>query len=95
MENLVADLDVLLGVYFFIFDGLEEFVGEVESSAEDSVALVGRLKEADLAGFDSDGFLVGDDRVSLLELALVEVLLKILEANFDVEFTASGDYVLT
>jgi hypothetical protein len=94
LENLVADLNVLLGVDFVIFDGLGELVGEGESSAEDSVVLVGGLREADLAGLSTDSFLVGDDGVTLLELALSEVLLEILEANFDVEFTAASDDVL-
>jgi len=94
LENLVADLNVLLGVDFVIFNGLGELVGEGESSAEDSVVLVWGLREADLVGLSTDGFLVGYDGVTLLELALSEVLLEILEANFDVEFTVASDDVL-
>ena len=43
LENLVADLDVLLGVNLVLFDSVREFISERESSAEDSVMLVGGL----------------------------------------------------
>jgi hypothetical protein len=57
--------------------------------------LVGGLGEAELGGGIGDGFLVGNDGVTLLELALGELLFEILKANLDVELTATGDNVLT
>ena len=41
LENLVADFDVLLGGNLLVFDCLGEFIGKGESSAEESVVLVG------------------------------------------------------
>jgi hypothetical protein len=95
LEDLVADLDILLGVDLLIFDGGGKLVSEGSGSAEDTVVLVGRLGEAKLAGGIGDGLLVGNDGVTLLELALGELLFEILEANLDVELTATGDNVLT
>ncbi len=84
----------MLGVDFVVFDGLRVRQRATEHCRRFFCACWG-LRKADLAGFDSDGFLLGDDGVTLLELALGEVFLKILEANFDVEFTAACDDVLT
>ena len=43
----------------------------------------------------SDGLLVGNDWVTLLDVALGVLLDKILKADLDVELTASGNNVLT
>ena len=95
LEDLVADLHVLLGIDLLVLDSLGELVTDGLGSAENTVVLVGGLGEADLVGLLGDGLLVGHDGVTLLELALGELLLEILEANFDVELTATGDNVLT
>jgi hypothetical protein len=55
----------------------------------------GGLGEALLVGGVTDGFLVGDDGVTLLEGHLGEIFFEILEANLDVELTATGNNVLT
>jgi len=47
-ENLVADLDILLGGDLVGFDSVGELVGEGKSSAVDSVVLVRGLGEANL-----------------------------------------------
>jgi hypothetical protein len=95
LEDFVADLDILLGVDLLFFDSVGKLVAEGLSSAENTVMLVGRLGEAELGGLIGDGLLVGNDGVTLLELALGELLFEILKANLDVELTATGDNVLT
>ena len=86
---------LLLGGNLVIFDGLRELITERRSGTEDSVMLVGRLGEADLGGLLSDSLLVGNDWVTLLDWALSVLLFEILEADFDVELTATGNNVLT
>ena len=86
---------LLLGGNLVIFDGLRELITQWRSGTEDSVMLVGRLGEADLGGLLSDSLLVGNDWVTLLDWALSVLLFEILEADFDVELTATGNNVLT
>jgi len=77
-EDGSSDLRVLLGLDLTVFDGLGKFVTERLTDSEDSVMLVRGLGETLLAGFLSDGFLVGDDGVTLLDGAFGEFFLKIL-----------------
>jgi hypothetical protein len=93
LENLVSDLDVLFGGNFLALNGVGKVVTEGESLTENSVVLVGRLGQARLAGFGWDGFSVWDDGVTLLEWAFGVLFFEILEANFDVEFTATSNDV--
>jgi hypothetical protein len=86
---------VLLGSNLVILDGLSELVTHRSSSAENSVMLVGRLGETNLTGFFNDSLFVGDDWVTLLDWALGVLLFEILEANLDVELTASGNNVFS
>ena len=86
---------LLLGGNLVIFNGLSELITERRSGTEDSVMLVGRLGETDLGGLLSDSLLVGNDWVTLLDWALSVLLFEILEADFDVELTATGNNVLT
>jgi len=95
LELASSLLNILLGADVIILDGLSEIVSEGSGDGEDSVMLVGGLGEADLAGILSDGLLVGNDGVTLLDWALGVLLLKILKADLDVELTATGDDVLT
>ena len=48
-----------------------------------------------MAGFLSDGFLVGNDWVSLLKVALGILLNKIFKADLKMELTATGNNVFT
>jgi hypothetical protein len=48
-----------------------------------------------LAGFLSDGFLVGNDWVTLLKVALGILLNKIFKADLKMEFTTTGNNVFT
>ena len=95
LENTSSLPLVLLGADFVVFDHLGEIVTERAGSGKDSVMLVGGLGEANLAGLTLDGFLVGDNGVTLLDWALGVLLLEILEADLDVELTAASNNVLT
>ena len=60
-----------------------------------TVVLVLGLGHAGFSRVSSHGFLVGNDGVSSDDLALGEIFFKIVEADFNVEFTASGNDVFT
>jgi hypothetical protein len=68
---------------------------EGSSGSVDSVVFVLRFCHSRLSAIGSHSFLVGDDGVVLDDLTLSVVLLEIVEANFNVEFTTSGDDVLS
>jgi len=94
-EHDSADLGVLLGGDLFVIDGLGKVITERFGGDEESVMLVGGLGKADLRRFFRDGFLVLDNGVSFSDGALGEIFFEILEANFDMEFSTSGNNVLT
>jgi hypothetical protein len=94
-EDGSSDLGVLLGLNLTIFNSLGKFVTERLTDSKDSVMLVRRLGEALLRRFFNDGFLVGDDGVTLLDGAFSEFFLKILKADFDMELTTSSNNVFT
>ena len=94
-KDLRTVLGVLLGADLVILDVLGAVLTKRSGNTEDSVMLVGGLGEASLAGLLSDGLLVLDDGVTLLDWALGVLLLEILEADLDVELTAASDNVLT
>mmetsp|Transcript_1469 Transcript_1469/g.1762 ORF Transcript_1469/g.1762 Transcript_1469/m.1762 type:complete len:284 (+) Transcript_1469:187-1038(+) len=94
-QLLLSLLSILLRGDLLILDILREFITERGSGTEDSVMLVRGLGKTLLGRFLSDSFLVRDDGVTLLDWALGVLLLKILKADLNVEFTATGDNVLT
>lgn len=94
-ELLNSLLAILLGVNDVLLNIVGKFITKRLGLHEDSVVLVLRLSEAQLVRELSDSFLVSDDGVGLLELALGVLLLEIVEADFDMELTATGDNVLT
>ena len=57
--------------------------------------LIWGLGEANLGGFGGDGFLIGNDRVGLDDLNVRELSDQIMEANFDMQLSASGDNVFS
>jgi len=95
LEELLSVLWIHLWSDLLLLNGHGELLGQWAGLGEDSVVLVWRLGEALLGGLVRDGFLVGDDWVTLLEWALGVLLLEILKANLDVELTATSDNVLT
>lgn len=78
------------GFDFFSKSFLEGFGLAIES-----VMLVGGFGEADLAGFFSDSFLICNDGVGLDEFNIGEFSFQIVETNFNVEFSTSGDNVFS
>lgn len=96
LEDLGTDLGFdtsIAGTTRFHFGG--EFVIEGNTSAEETVVLVGGLGQALLVGLLGDGFTEGHDGFGDLEGSTIhEVVLEILEANFKVELTSAGDDVL-
>ena len=60
-----------------------------------SVVFVLGFSHASLAGVGSHGFLIGDDGVILDDVALSEILLKIVQTDFDVELTTTGNDVFS
>jgi hypothetical protein len=61
----------------------------------DTVVLVGRLGQSGHAGGTLNGLTVGDDGVRDTERNTSVVLLEILQANFQMELTSTGNNVLT
>lgn len=61
----------------------------------ETVVLVGGFGHTDDVGKGSDGFLEGHNRVRFDNFTVSVFLLKIVQANFDVELTTSGNNVLT
>lgn len=94
-EALGSLLGLSLWSEFLLLDELREFITEWLGLDEKSVVLVWGFGEAHLGGLLSDGLLVSDDWVTLLDLALGVLLNKILKADLDVELTATSDNVLT
>ncbi len=78
----------------YLVNVLWESVGHGNGLHEKTVVLVGRLRQAHLVRLLRDGLSVGDDRIGLLDGDLGVVLLKILQANFEVELSRAGDDVL-
>ena len=91
--------DLLLGIGLWttglILDLEGKFLSKWLGSHEESVMLVWGLGEAHLTGFLGDGFLVGNDWVTLNDIALGVFFDQILEADLDMEFTTSGNDMLT
>jgi hypothetical protein len=90
-----SGLGVVLGVDGSLFDVFSETILKRSSLSVDSVVLVGRLGHADLVGFSGNGFLVSNDGVGLDDGAVSVIFFEILQANFDMELSATGDNVLT
>jgi len=60
-----------------------------------TVMLVGGFSHTYDGGDFSDGFLEGDDGVGFNDFTLGILLLKIVQTDFNVELTTSGNDVLT
>lgn len=94
VQSLGSELGVVLWSDVTLFDQVGETFLEGLGGTVESVVLVGRLGETDLVGNVGDGFLVGNDGVGLLDFAVSVFLLQVVQADFDVEFTATGNDVL-
>ena len=94
-EHLGSLLDFILWTDFLSLDQIRKLITNGSTLAEESVVLVWRFGEAHLGGLVQNGFLIGDDWVSLLDFALSVLLNKILQADLDMELTATGNDMLT
>jgi len=91
-----ADLGVVTGVDLAFVDLLLELLIHGHGNGVDTVVLVGGLGEALHGRLGRNGLTVGDDGVGNLDLGSShEVLLEILDADFQVKLSGSGDDVLT
>lgn len=94
-EETGTGLEVVTGVDLAGLDGEGDLLAEGLSSDVETVVLVGRLGQGGHAGLTADGFTVGDDGVGDTERDTGVVLLEILQANFKVQLTGTGNNVLT
>ena len=94
-EHLGSLLDFILWTDFLSLDQIGKLITNGSTLAEESVVLVWRFGEAHLGGLVQNGFLIGDDWVSLHNFALSVLLNKILQADLDMELTATGNDMLT
>lgn len=76
-------------------DVLGDLLGQRSGSQVETVVLVGRLGQSSHAGVTSNRLTVLDDWVGDAERNTSVVLLKILQANLEVELTGTGNDVLT
>ena len=94
-ESLSSDFDILSGRNLVAFDKEGQFIVKWAACSVDSVVLILRFGHDWLNGIGSHCFLVGDDWIVLDDLALGEVFLEIVEADFNVELAAAGDDVFS
>ena len=94
-EDLGTSLELITSVDGSSFDIVGETIWHWLSGTVETVVLVWRFGQANLVGLGLDGFTVRDDWIGLLEWDASVVFLQILEANFQVEFSSSGDDVLS
>lgn len=90
-----TSLEVVTGGDLAGLDGERQVLTEGRSSEIQTVVLVGRLGEGGHARLGGDGLTVGDDRVRDTERDTGVVILEILQANLQVQFTGTGNDVLT
>lgn len=88
-------LEVVTGGDLASLNGERKLLAHGSGSEVQTVVLVGRLGEGSHARLGGDSLTVGDDRVGDTERDTGVVLLEILQANLQVQFTGTGDDVLT
>jgi len=94
-EDLGSVLGVVLGVDGSGLDLVLELGTHGEGLDVEPVVFVGGLGETDDIRLFNDSLTEGDDRVGLLEGDSCVVLFEILQADFEMKFTGSGDDVFT
>mmetsp|Transcript_3905 Transcript_3905/g.7087 ORF Transcript_3905/g.7087 Transcript_3905/m.7087 type:complete len:270 (+) Transcript_3905:540-1349(+) len=99
-QDLCTSLEIVTSSDLTFLDGVGQSFGQRLRVDEHTVVLVRRLGQADTR-FGSilnscDGLTVGNDRVGHLDLSTVhKVILKILQADFNVQLTAPCNNVLS
>jgi len=95
-ENTGTSLNFLSSFNLTLVNGFSEILFERLGSHVKTVVLVGGLGEASLVGDGRDGLTVRDDRVGGDDLHTRAVLLlQIVEADFQMQFTGTSNDVLT
>lgn len=94
-KDTSTSLEIVTGGDLALLDSLGDFLVKGLGSEVETVVLVGRLGQSSHAGSATDSLTVGNDRVGDAEGNTSVVFLEILQANFEVEFTSTGDNVLT
>ena len=88
-------LEVVTGGHLTVLNLDGEVIIKGLGPAEETVVLVGGLGQTSTVGLSGDGLTVGHDGVGLAERNLGILLLKILQANLQMELTSTGNNVLT
>jgi hypothetical protein len=94
-KDTSAGLEIITRADLAILNVLGDLLGKRLSNHVDSVVLVWRLRQSLHGRSASDGLTVLDDWVGNTEWDTSVVLLKILQANLQVELTSTGNDVLT
>lgn len=92
-EGSGGDLDVILSSDDSVLDVEGEFFLKGLSNEVELVMLVGGFGETGLGASGSDGFLVRNDGVGLDDFDVGVFFNEIFQADFQVEFSATGDNV--
>lgn len=93
-QDLSSGLRVVSRLNLETFDGLRKTFFERNSLGEKSVVTVGGLGQAHSVGFGGDSFSVRNDRRRDDQFGTShEIFLEILHADFQVQFSGSGDNV--
>jgi hypothetical protein len=94
-KDTSTSLEVVAGVDLALLNGLGDLLTQRLGSEVETVVLVGRLGQSSHAGSGRNSLTVGDDGVGDAEGNTSVVLLKILQANLEVELTSTSNDVLT
>lgn len=94
-KNTGTGLEIVTGSDLASLNGERQLLSNRLSSHVDTVVLVGGLGQSSHAGLASDGLAVLDDGVGNDEGNTSVVVLKILQANLEMQLTGTGDDVLT
>lgn len=90
-----TSLEVVTGCNLAGLNGEGKILTEGSGGEIQTVVLVRRLGEGGHARLGSDSLTVGNDRVGNAERNTGVVILKVLQANLQVQFTSTSDDVLT
>jgi len=94
-QSLTSGFDILRGIDFTVFDKVWEIFVKWASSTGKSIVFVLRFGHSWLRRFSSHTFLIGDNWIRFNDWDLSEIVFQIVKTDFNVEFTTSGNDVLT
>mmetsp|Transcript_21927 Transcript_21927/g.45070 ORF Transcript_21927/g.45070 Transcript_21927/m.45070 type:complete len:236 (+) Transcript_21927:513-1220(+) len=94
-ELASQSLVISLRIDLTIFNGVTKLSRHGFGFEENTVVLVGRLSKTGDAGLGLNGFTVRNNGIRDLDLSSHEIVLEILQTNFQVEFSGCSDNVFT